>query len=87
MFYIVVITLVKSSILLFYVGASKLNHRYPADASKLRVFGNSPRFRVADFIVLGIVVSSGLAVLFSIMFQCDPIGKSFVELLPTMVLI
>jgi hypothetical protein len=75
-FYIVVITLVKISILLFYVSFEHflMPLRPGLIVYKLRVFPGF-WFRVVSFATMAAIISSGLAIIFAIIFQCAPVGE------------
>lgn len=86
--YVLVMTLVKVSILLFYVSLLTAAQCYlrisntlaPCTCNctysvQLRVFPGV-WFRIADFIVLATVIASGISFIIVIIFQCNPISQS-----------
>jgi hypothetical protein len=72
--YICVITMVKVSILLFYVRPtiSRLANRI--DSVQMRVFPGK-WFKIANLIVLATVISSGASIILAIILQCSPISQ------------
>jgi len=79
-FYLTVITLVKISILLFYVSfkahqALLVSLRTGLTVCKLRVFPGT-KFRIANITTMAAVVLSSLAIFFAIIFQCIPVGEN-----------
>lgn len=80
-FYIVVITLVKTSIILFYVRFIYLLVLLRVDLIlyQLRVFPGF-WFKVASLTTMAAVISYGLAIMFAIIFQCAPVGELLMPL-------